>query len=211
MPDLPQWARPHVSVMEAMAALNPHVEVVLHDLERDVIVFICNGFSGRTVGEASLLSELPAPLTPAQALLGPYEKVGTDGRRLLSASAVILDEQGDRRGLLCINVDQSPVDDLLRAATVLAGPAPHPRPPALFERDWREQIALLVDAWCRERHRRRDQLTRADRLELIGVLDGADLFATRHASQHAAQALDVSRATVYALLQQSRAARRGEA
>lgn len=194
--------------MEAVAAvLDPHAEVVLHDLALDEIVAIYNAFSGRRVGDPSLLSELPPPGESRSGLLGPYEKVSTQGRRLLSVSAPVCDEEGKQRGLLCVNIDKSPVDELLRVVSGLVGPSVQPRPAALFERDWREQITLLVDAWCRERHRRRDQLSRAERLELVASLDEADLFATRHAAQHAAHAMGVSRATVYSLLQESRRVR----
>ncbi len=204
MLDDSSWVEGHRPVLEAVARLlHPHAELVLHDLDRDVVVAIVNGFSGRVVGDPSLLAELPDG-EPGAWVLGPYEKVTTDGRRLTSVSAVVRDGQGRRRGLLCVNLDRSPVDGLLRAVAALAGPQVQPRPPALFERDWREQIALTVDQWCREHQLRREALTRADRLELVAALDRADLFTTRHAAQHAAVAIGVSRATVYTLLRQSR-------
>lgn len=206
MPDVPSWAVPHAAMMEAVVAvLAPHAEVVLHDLERDEIVLIRGAFSGRRPGDPSLLSELPPQGDHEQgAVIGPYEKVTAQGRRLLSVSVPVRDERGERRGLLCVNIDKSPVDELVRAVSALAGPVVQARPAALFERDWREQIALLVDGWCNDRGRLRDQLTRAERLELVGRLDAADLFATRHAGQHAALAMAVSRATVYSLLKESR-------
>lgn len=207
MLDVPSWAIPQLSVMDALAAvLAPYAEVVLHDLDCDEIVAIRNGFSRRRVGDPSLLSELPSQEAQdgRDLVLGPYEKVTAEGHRLLSVSAVVVDEQGKRRGLLCLNLDQAPVDELRRAVEALGGPHMQSRPAALFERDWREQIALLVDDWCRQQSRPRDQLRRAERLELIRQLDAADLFATRHAAQHAAEALGVSRATVYSLLKNAR-------
>jgi predicted transcriptional regulator YheO len=78
------------------------------------------------------------------------------------------------------------------------------RPAELFDKDWREQILLVVDEECRSRHLRRDRLTREQRLELVRVLDDRGLFATRNAAVHAAAALGVSRTTVYALLKETR-------
>lgn len=59
-----------------------------------------------------------------------------------------------RLGLLCINVDESSMDELMRTASALAGPPPQPRPSALFEQDWREQVASLMPAWLPRARRR---------------------------------------------------------
>ncbi|HXV94094.1 MAG TPA: PAS domain-containing protein [Pseudonocardia sp.] len=207
MPDDSSWSQAHLPTLEAIARLlHPHAEVVLHDLERDEIIAIVNPFSGRRVGDPSLLSELPRT-EPGRRVVGPYEKVTTEGRRLTSVSSVVCDGDGKPRGLVCVNLDRSPVDDLVRAVEALTGPPVVPRPDALFERDWREQIALMADQWCRDRGLRREGLSRVQRVELVTALDEADLFATRHAAQHVARALGVSRATVYSLLQESRRSR----
>jgi len=184
--------------------LNPYAEVVLHDIETDTIVGLWNCFSNRQIGDPSLLDDTLSSFGDGQYVLGPYEKVTTDGRRLTSVSAAVSDAAGTTRGLLCVNIDKSPLDQVLSVLTTLAMPEVTARPSALFERDWREQIAMTVDSWCKERHLNRRALSRAQRLELVAELDQADLFATRHAAAHAAQALGVSRATVYSLLRDAR-------
>jgi predicted transcriptional regulator YheO len=183
--------------------LHPHVEVVLHDLERDTIVRLWNGFSNRRPGDPSLLSELPGDPSRGS-VLGPYEKVTADGRRLTSITVVVQDDAANAAGLLCINLDRSPLDHIIDALGALASPPVTPRPAALFERDWREQIALSADEWCREHGVRRDALTRRDRVEIVRILDDRDLFATKNAAIHVATALGVSRATVYQLLREVR-------
>lgn len=209
LPDLPGWAVPYVPACAAVAALlHPHAEVVLHDLAADRIVAIWNPMSGRAAGDPSLLEELPEEWLgeldgDGAGVLGPYPKVLLDGRALTSVSAVLRDHAGARRGLLCINLDRSPLDRVVELLQGFAAPVT-PRPPELFERDWREQIALRIDAFCRDRHVHRDRMDRATRLKLVRELDAAGLFATRHAAQHAATALGVSRATVYALLKETR-------
>lgn len=191
---------------EAFATLlAPHAEVVLHDIESDSIVQVWNGFSGRGPGDSSLLDELLSEFAADQFVLGPYGKVTADGRRLTSISAAVRDGDGKVRGLLCVNIDRSPLDHVLNMLTTMAMHDVGPRPAALFDRDWREQIALTVDEWCTEHRISRSALTRAHRLELVAALDRADLFATRNAAVHAAQALGVSRATVYSLLREVRA------
>lgn len=199
----PGWTRALQPACAAIAALlHPYAEVVLHDLASDEIVGLWNAFSGRAVGDPSLLEELPASwrVEPVQ---GPYRKVLADGRELSSVSALISDERGRPRGLLCINLDRSPLLDASAVLERLARPLTG-RPVELFSRDWREQIALTVDQHCRARGLRADRLTRDQRRTLVEVLDDQGLFATRHAAEHAARALGVSRATVYALLREVR-------
>jgi predicted transcriptional regulator YheO len=201
--DRPQWALRLETVCAAIAALlHPHAEVALHDLETDTIVGLWNPLSGRGVGEPSLLEELPESWRerPVQ---GPYRKVLADGRELSSVSALVHDASGRPAGLLCINLDRTP---LLDVAALLAGVAApvEARPPELFARDWREQIALLVDEYCRERGLDRRRLARADRRALVEQLDERGMFATRNAAEHVGRALGVSRATVYALLKEAR-------
>jgi predicted transcriptional regulator YheO len=200
---LPPWAVPMQTVCTAIAALlHPHAEVVLHDLASETVVGLWNPSPRRGVGEPSLLEELPESRRqrPVQ---GPYRKVLVDGRELSAVSAVVYDPDGRARGLVCINLDRTP---LLEAAALLGRVAApiEARPPELFERDWREQIALAVDEHCRECGLQRERLTRADRRALVEHLEDRNLFATRSAADHAARALGVSRATVYTLLKEVR-------
>jgi predicted transcriptional regulator YheO len=200
---LPEWAAPVAPACAAIAALlHPHAEVALHDLATDTIVGLWNGLSGRQVGDPALLSELPESWRerPVQ---GPYAKVLADGTQLSSVSAVINDRRGTPRGLLCVNLDRTPLLELAAIISRIAAPA-EARPPELFERDWREQIAIAVDERCRELGIDRRRLSRAQRAALVAGLDRRGLFATRNAAQHAAKALGVSRATVYALLKEVR-------
>jgi D-arginine utilization repressor len=199
----PTWATPHLPVAEAVAALlAPHGEVVLHDLRTARIVAIFNPMSGRAVGDDSLVEELDG-IQGSEAVLGPYEKVLPDGRRTTSVTAVLRDGAGTPQGLLCVNVDRSPLDQIAALAATLLGPRV-PQPPELFHNDWRERLAVRVDELCRERALRRDQLDRAARRELVARLDAEGLFAVRGAADTAALALGVSRATVYSLLKETR-------
>jgi D-arginine utilization repressor len=198
------WLEPLRPICAAIAAwLHPHAEVVVHDVATDRIAAIWNPFSGRREGDPSLLDELPEPIGPS-GVLGPYPKVLVDGRQLSSISAAVPDVDGRTVGLVCLNLDRSPLLGAAELLQAFAAPATA-RPAPLFDRDWREQIALTVDDECRTRGLHRDRLTRADRRALVHTLDEAGLFATRHAAEHAARALGVSRASVYALLKEARA------
>ncbi len=89
--------------------------------------------------------------------------------------------------------------------------AVEPRPAALFERDWREEVNALVDDWCRTAQVPRARLSLEQRRELVRVLDGKGVFGVRHAAGHVAAALGVSRATVYSLLKTARSVAAGAA
>ena len=200
-PPSPAWLQTYAPIGEAIARLfHPYAEVAVHDLATDRILALWNPLSRRKVGDPALLSELPENIGEL-GVYGPYAKVLPDGRNLTSVSAVLTDANGVRRGLLCVNFDRSPLDGVAELLSRFAAPVA-PRPPELFSRDWREQIALVIDEECRARHLRRDQLTREDRLALVRLLNEQGLFATRQAASHAALALGVSRATVYSLLKE---------
>jgi predicted transcriptional regulator YheO len=200
---VPGWLEPHLPICEAIVALlHPYAEVAVHDLRRDRIVGLWNPISEREVGDPSLIDELP-PYSDDARVIGPYPKVLADGRAVTSVSVVLHNAKGAPRGLLCISFDRSPLDGMIDQLVRFAAPV-EDRPAELFDKDWREQILLVVDEQCRSRRLRRDRLTRAHRLELVRALDERGLFATRNAAAHAARALGVSRTTVYALLKETR-------
>ena len=191
------WLVPFVPVVEGLVSLfAPWVEVVAHDVVADRIVGIWNPISGRSVGDPSLLGSSERDGVDATALMevtGPYAKVGTHGEVMSSVSIPV----GEGRGLICINFDRSHLEG---AAGILAafGRPRAATPRQLFEFDWREQISVLVDEWCVERGLLHRGLDVAQRRELVGVLHDKGLFDTRHAAEHAARSLGVSRATIYA-------------
>lgn len=197
----------HAPAAAAISALlYPHAEVVLHDLKAGTIAAIWNCFSDRAVGEDSLIEEEFATFTGDEAVLGPYEKTGADGRRLKSISAVLRDAGGEAVGLLCINLDVSMIDGAVKLLSAFAGAA-QPRPQALFSRDWREEINATLHGWLKERGLALSALKRGDRVALVAALDEGGLFQTRNAVDHLASLIGASRASIYNYL----AAARGEA
>lgn len=196
---------PYVPVLEAVVALlHPHVEAVVHDVARDEVLAIWNPVSGRRPGDASLLEPELLGHLAAGGVLGPYEKVDERGRRFTSVSVPV----AKGKALLCLNFDRSVLDAAVEALTRFAA-AVEPRPAVLFERDWREQVNVLVDQWCRGAQLSRERLSAEQRAELVAVLESKGVFDVRHAAAHVAAALGVSRATVYNLLKTARDERRG--
>jgi D-arginine utilization repressor len=204
MTSTPSWVRRLEPICESLAMLlSPSAEVVLHDIATDTIAGIWNSFSNRKVGDPALINDLTGGQLESF-VMGPYEKVGPDGRRITSISSVFAADDGTPLALVCVNLDRSPMDEAIKTLAAMVAPATNRPPEVLFERDWREQISLTVHDWCRTNMVDRSRLTRSHRLELVRALDEADLFSTRHAAQHAAVALGVSRATIYTMLKQAR-------
>ena len=101
----------YIPIVEAIAKIyEPYAEVVIHDIEEDCIVYIVNPYSGRKVGDSSLLGLLEIDLEGIHKendIIGPYENSGNKGQRLRSISAALKDSRGKTIGLLCINLDFS--------------------------------------------------------------------------------------------------------
>lgn len=173
---------------------HPHVEVALHEVARDRLVAIWNAFSARKPGQESLLDPGLLADVPAGRVLGPYEQIDRQGRRLSSVSVRV--DEG--RMLLCINFDRSAIDSVALLLSAFAAPREE-QPVALFQRDWRATVNGLIEDWCRSNGVPRSALSRADRLSIVADLDNRGVFDTRNAAEHVGAALGVSRATVYNL------------
>lgn len=186
------------------ALLHPHAEVVLHDLSSGRIAGIWNAFSARRVGMDSLVED-DFKDSAGATLLGPYEKTGTDGRRLKSVTAVLPGLDGLPAGLLCINMDVSRLDEAVRLLAAFAG-TPAPQPAALFAGDWREAMNAALHEWLREHGLSLSALRRADRVALVAELDRRGLFKTRNAAEHLAGLTGTSRASIYNYLADARRA-----
>jgi predicted transcriptional regulator YheO len=175
--------------------LQPQAEVVLHDLATETVAHIANPFSHREVGEPSLLHEID--FRPDVALIGPYEKVNFDGRRLKSVSAV-LREDGRAVGVICINLDVTHLQSAIELLTALTRVPPGAGQPAvLFQEDWHERINQYVHAWTARNGVVITDLSRAQKLQLVGELAADGAFGGKHAAAYVSRVLQMSRASVY--------------
>lgn len=176
--------------------LEPHAEVVIHDIDKDKIRSIHNNFSKRQPGDQSLLSanDLPNDAT----VIGPYNKANWDGRLLKSISSVIKDNWGNPRLLLCINLD---VSHLEKAQTLISHFLQPPSKPGsttpLFQDDWREKINHYVQQYLQKHQLTVDRLNWRQKRQLVQHLHESGAFNGRNAANYIAHILHVSRATVY--------------
>ncbi len=175
--------------------MQPQAEVVLHDLATETVAHIANPFSHREVGEPSLLHEID--FRPDVELIGPYEKVNFDGRRLKSVSAV-LREDGRAVGVICINLEVTHLHSAIELLTSLTRVPPGAGQPAvLFQEDWHERINQYVHAWTARNGIVIADLSRAQKLQLVGELAADGAFGGKHAAAYVSRVLQMSRASVY--------------
>jgi D-arginine utilization repressor len=191
-PELASYA----PVCDAIALLfQPYAEVVLHDLSTETVVYLSNPFSKRELGEPSLLHEID--FKPSDIIIGPYEKVNWDGRRIKSVSAV-LRLKGKAIGILCINVDVSHFHAVMQTLSALvAVPQSLEKPAALFKGDWHERINEYIQSWTRERGLTIAEMSRTQKQQLVADLAGDGAFGGRNAAAYISRVLGLGRATVY--------------
>ncbi|MBZ4231815.1 PAS domain-containing protein, partial [Mycobacterium tuberculosis] len=58
----------------------PYAEVGIHDLHDQTVLYLANNLSKREVGDDSALEEIDH--SARERVLGPYEKLNWDGRRM---------------------------------------------------------------------------------------------------------------------------------
>ncbi len=192
-------------IADAIAKLlHPYAEVVLHDIEKDTIVHIANPYSNREVGDKSYLGldSDESDFGLAKNVLGPYEKTGNDGRRIRSITAVLRNEGAKPIGILCINLDFSPLETAFDSAfEVLNGlirpPDTEARPEVIFREEWQELIKLEIRAFRLEKGQTQDSMNTKERRELMRRMDQKRLFYARKSVEQVAGLLKISRATAY--------------
>ncbi len=192
-------------IADAIAMLlHPYAEVVIHDIEKNIIVHVANPYSKRRVGDSSYLSlDIDqSDFGLEKNVLGPYEKEGEDGRRIRSITAVLRNNEAQPIGILCINLDFSPLETAFDSAfEVLNGlirPAEiEARPEVLFREEWRELIKMEIRTFRLEKGLTQDSMNAKERRELMRRIDQKRLFYARKSVEQVASCLMISRATAY--------------
>ncbi|KMN30665.1 hypothetical protein VI26_20870 [Chromobacterium sp. LK1] len=185
------------SIADAIATLfYPYAEVVLHDLATQSVAYIANNFSKRELGDDSGLEELEN--TPDATVIGPYEKLNWDGRKLRSISVVLRDDAGAALGMMCVNLDISVFEGARAALDLfLSGSKLVAQPALLFEDDWQERINRFIHGWLQQRQLSLSILSREHKRELVQALLREGAFRGKNAADYVANVLGMGRATVF--------------
>lgn len=188
------------------ALLFPDLEAVVHDIRSGLITHIANGFSKRKVGDPSLIADLPE-LDKSLDVIGPYEKVGPNGRMLRSITMAARSDKGEIVALLCLNFDVTALAQVQKLLSgFAAGVKPQARPEALFSADWREKLNEIVEAIAAEKCVRRSDFGRAEIMLALIEARAHGLLDVRNFVDYFGEYFEISRATVYNYLKAVQAA-----
>lgn len=188
--------------------LSGHQEVVLHNLTRPAasVVKILNGHvSGRTVGDSLLsgpekdagfagLLRRDAPEGGSQTIAN-YTTQTAGGKLLNSASTLYFSQDGTPLMAFCINVDATPLDNIRKGLEALGI--------AAITQDEKTEPSLdhLIDQGIQEIIDRHvvgsKKIQKAQRQRIVAEMQARGIFKMKGGVQQAAQALGVTRYTVY--------------
>lgn len=180
--------------------LYPFAEVVIHNFKKDNIEAIYNSFSKREIGDNSYIDFLELDLISDQEIIGPYEKINYDGRKLKSISIVIRNELEEAIGLLCINIDISVFEqyrDLLQNFLSYEVETKEETKQKIFKNDLYEQINCFIHNYCKIKHLNVSYLTKNEKQDIILALKERGAFKGVNATSYISRILGISRATVY--------------
>jgi len=213
------YLRSYFAVAQGLAEMfGPQCEVVLHDLAQmpHSIVAIENGHvTGRRQGDAPtdqmLRSLRNADDTPDVRLYG----TSTDGRILKSLAVTLRDGDGRPVGVLGVNLD---VSELVRAQRALASlaavGAPHdagaPETEELFGGDIRDVLAGMISAILADMGKTPATMSRDEKMEVVARLEERGAFLVKRSAEQVAEALDLSRFTIFSYLKEIRRQNGGE-
>ncbi len=190
----------------------PGCEVVLHDIRRlpHSIVAIENGsVSGRTVGDV-----------PTDRMLRNLRNTGDaqdvrlyisshEGKILKSLAVTLRDEDGSPYGLLGLNYD---ISEVVQAQRTLAdftavgplGSARAPETGEIFAGDIREVVAGMITKIVNEMGKTPAAMSREEKMEVVSQLEERGAFLVKRSAEQVAEALDLSRYTIFAYLKEIR-------
>ncbi|WP_290439531.1 helix-turn-helix transcriptional regulator [Paraburkholderia fungorum] len=188
---------PYCAVADGIAMLfPPYTEVVLHNLATQTVVYVANNQSRRELGDDSALDDIE--FDDRETVIGPYEKLGWDGRKVRSTSVVVRTEAGEPIGVMCINFHLAALEqakqalELLVSSTVL-----QPQPEKLFHDDWQDRVNVFLNHWLQERKLTLSMLTREHKRALVEALHEEGAFKGKSAANYVAKLLSMGRATVF--------------
>ncbi|MGC3029969.1 helix-turn-helix transcriptional regulator [Burkholderia sp. DN3021] len=187
----------YAPIADGIAALFfPYAEVVIHDLHDQTVLYLANNLSKREVGDDSALEEIDH--SARERVIGPYEKLNWDGRRMRCVSNVLFDDEGRPAGMMCINFNIAVFDEVRATLDLfIKGAGVVAQPDELFRDDWQERINTFLHGWLHERQVGLNGLTREHRRELVEALYAEGAFRGKSAANYVANVLGMGRATVY--------------
>lgn len=205
--------RPFLPLVHGLAEMfGPDCEVVLHDVGRlpHSIVAIENGdVTGRGVGDVP--TDLMLRSLRAASEGGPDVRLyvtSSDGKVLKSLAVSLRDNEGEVFGILGLNFDVSGVVQSQRTLANLAavGPAGDavPETEEIFSDDIRDVVAGMVAKILKEMGKTPAAMSRDEKMDVVKRLEERGAFLVKRSAEQVADALDLSRYTIFSYLKEIR-------
>jgi predicted transcriptional regulator YheO len=205
--------RPFLPLVHGLAEMfGPDCEVVLHDVGRlpHSIVAIENGdVTGRGVGDVP--TDLMLRSLRAASEGGPDVRLyvtSSDGKVLKSLAVSLRDNEGEVFGILGLNFDVSGVVQSQRTLANLAavGPAGDavPETEEIFSDDIRDVVAGMVAKILKEVGKTPAAMSRDEKMDVVKRLEERGAFLVKRSAEQIADALDLSRYTIFSYLKEIR-------
>jgi predicted transcriptional regulator YheO len=203
----------HVAVVQGLAEMfGPGCEVVLHDLAAvpHSIVAIENGHvTGRRLGDGPTDQMLRSLRNIDQVPDVRLYMSSRDGKVLKSLAVTLRDGDGSPIGILGINFDISEVVQVQRALAALTavGRLDDKATPAteeIFGGDIRDVLAGMIASTLNEMGKTPAAMSREEKMEVVKRLEERGAFLVKRSAEQVAEALDLSRFTVFAYLKEIR-------
>lgn len=200
--------KPYFTIADTIAkTFAPYCEVAIHDLRQpqNSVVYVANGtVTGRKPGQSfeHLIKEVLLSKDFHDDYVVNYTFETADKRQIKSSSALIRDTRGEVIGLFCINYDLT-LPLLLQqqlACFIPVAPAPEATvaedvtPVNEVEKIIKELIKNIIG------NTNVAKLKRKDNLEIIAFMDKKGIFLVKGSIDKVAEALGISKVTVYSYL-----------
>ena len=196
------------------ATFGKNCEVVLHDLSdpSSSLVFKAGTVTNRDIGApvTNLVLEALQRYGDATEDLIGYLNRTKDGKVLKSSTIFIRDNNSKIIGCLCINFDltefqlaKNILDDFCQLKDLTGTGFEHTQ--EQFARDINEVVDNVVEGVLQELGKPVPVMTKEEKVRAVEMLDDRGIFLVKGAVDVAAQALAVSKFTIYNYLEEARA------
>lgn len=189
--------------------LGEDTEIVLHDLNKQELVYIVNGhITNRSVGYRidPSVYDVVINLADADGHVIGYGSNTAKGKSLRSSHFIIRDEDDVPRAMICINQDTARLQaarDLLDGMIRLHPLADTPEP-AFEDENFIQKMTRRVIIDSIEKTKPTSVDTREGKLEILRQLEIKGVFAVKDAVPTVCKLLSISQATLYNYLREIR-------
>jgi predicted transcriptional regulator YheO len=206
--------RPLLPLVQGLAEMfGPDCEVVLHDVGQlpHSIVAIENGHvTGRSVGDVP--TDLMLRTLRRATEGGPDVRLyvtSSEGKVLKSLAVTLRDAHGDLFGILGLNFDVSGLVQTQRTLANLAavgrlGGEALPDAEEIFADDIRDVVAGMIAKILNEMGKTPAAMSRDEKMEVVKRLEEHGAFLVKRSAEQVADALDLSRYTIFSYLKEIR-------